>query len=286
MISNSSPFLWYRRERDEATKHTKSEKREIFFFRVVRDFRGHKMGMGMSTLFAYPEPAKFGRMLPKSKIYEYASTSTAVKNLFVRQVKQIVWQFKLAPETVNLKGTPSVPEIQIFSIALKGGELKTEALRCIDLAISFPIIFELQFDGKVKSIAAFKRPSEADAGKWVISEYFVSDWVKELTTENTEINKQNPSVPSVYSVVQRKPLPLVRDLGQLYEKILDGLMPYPARLGEDLQTRVERMERIRLKQHELERCEVRLRKEKQFNRKVAINAELRELKQELEGLIS
>jgi len=46
------------------------------------------------------------------------------------------------------------------------------------------------------------------------------------------------------------------------------------------------MERIHLKQRELERCEARLRKEEQFNHKVTINAELRDLKQELEGLIS
>jgi chaperonin cofactor prefoldin len=38
------------------------------------------------------------------------------------------------------------------------------------------------------------------------------------------------------------------------------------------------MERIRIKQRELVRCEARMRKEKQFNRKVAINAELREIK--------
>lgn len=53
-----------------------------------------------------------------------------------------------------------------------------------------------------------------------------------------------------------------------------------------MQARVERMEIIRSRQRELEKCEARLRKEKQFNRKVAINAELRDLKQELEGLIS
>jgi hypothetical protein len=63
------------------------------------------------------------------------------------------------------------------------------------------------------------------------------------------------------------------------------LMPYPARPAEGLQARVERMQQIRSKQRELEKCEVRLLHEKQFNRKVAINAELRDLKQELEGLI-
>jgi hypothetical protein len=217
-----------------------------------------------AVLFDFPKNAAFGRVLPKNKIYEHGSPSAAVKQLFVRQVEQIVWQHKLAPETVNLKASKAVPEIQIFSITLKGDELKPEVLRCIDLAIPFPIIFELRFDGKVKPVAAFKRPSEADASKWVISEYFDGDWTATDTL--------------------RKPLPMVFDLEALYGHLLMPLMPYPARPDEDLQKRVERMERIRLKQRELERCEARLRKEKQFNRKVAINAELRDLKQELENL--
>jgi len=216
-----------------------------------------------TVLFDYPKNAAFGRVLPKNKIYEHGSPSSAVKQLFVRQVEQIVWQHKLAPETVNLKASKAVPEIQIFSITLKGDELKPEVLRCIDLAIPFPIIFELRFDGKVKPVAAFKRPSEADASKWVISEYFDSDWGTDTP---------------------RKPLPVVFDLEALYGHLLLPLMPYPAQPGEDLQERVERMEFIRFKHREMERCEARLRKEKQFNRKVSINAELRDLKQELENL--
>ncbi len=218
----------------------------------------------MSTLFAYPDSAKFGRVLPKNKIYEHGNPSAAVRQLFVRQVGEIVWQYKLAPETINLKASKAVPEIQIFSILLKGEELKTEVLRCIDLAIPFPIIFELRFDGKVKPVAAFKRPSEADASKWVVSEYFDSDW----TAADTP----------------RKPLPMVFDLEALYGYLLMPLMPYPPRPGEDLQKRVERMERIRLMRRELERCEARLRQERQFNRKVKINAELRELKNLLSEL--
>lgn len=218
------------------------------------------------SLFSFPESAAFWRVLPKNKIYEHGNPSAAVRQLFVRQVERIVWQYKLAPETINLKPSRTVPEIQIFSILLKGEELKTEVLRCIDLAIPFPIIFELRRDERVRPIAAFKRPSEADAGKWVVSEYFEGCW----TAADTE----------------RKPLPMALDLGTLYNHLLTSLMPYPPWPGEDLQTQVERMERIRLGQRELERCEARLRKERQFNRKVAINAELRDLKQELEGLIS
>ena len=216
----------------------------------------------MTTLFAYPTSAAFGRVLPKSKIYERTQPTTAVKGLFVRQIEQIVWQYKLAPETINVQGTTIVPEIQIFRITLKTGELKPEALRCIDQAIPFPLVFELCHEGKVKSIAAYKRPSAADAAN--ISPYFAADWLPEDTP--------------------RHPLPVVFDLETLYAQLLAPLLPYPPRQGESLQAQVDRMDQIGQLQRELERCEARLAKEKQFNRKVAMNAEKRELNGQLKDL--
>ena len=216
----------------------------------------------MTTLFAYPTNAAVGRVLPKSKIYERSQPTTAVKELFVRQIEQIVWQYKLAPETINVQGTTIVPEIQIFRITLKTGELKPEALRCIDQAIPFPLVFELCHEGKVKSIAAYKRPSAADAAN--ISPYFAADWLPEDTP--------------------RHPLPVVFDLETLYAQLLAPLLPYPPRQGESLQAQVDRMDQIGQLQRELERCEARLAKEKQFNRKVAMNAEKRELNGQLKDL--
>jgi hypothetical protein len=58
------------------------------------------------VLFAYPKSAQFGRVIPKSKIYEHAGANTALKDLFVAQVDQIVWKYKLAPETTNLPSGP------------------------------------------------------------------------------------------------------------------------------------------------------------------------------------
>ena len=216
----------------------------------------------MTTLFAYPTNTAFGRVLPKSKIYERTQPTTAVKELFVRQIEQIVWQYKLAPETINVQGTTIVPEIQIFRITLKTGELNPEALRCIDQAIPFPLVFELCHEGKVKSIAAYKRPSAADAAN--ISPYFAADWLPEDTP--------------------RHPLPVVFDLETLYAQLLAPLLPYPPRLGESLQAQVDRMAEIERVKRELERCEARLAKEKQFNRKVAMNAEKRELNGQLKNL--
>lgn len=218
-----------------------------------------------TALFAYPQSAAFGRVLPKNRIYHHASVSTAVKQLFSRQVAEIVWQYKLAPDTLNIARTSAVPEIQVFSLALKTGAPDTEKLlRLIDRAIPFPILFTLKYEGKVQPVAAFKRPRESDAAKWIVSEYFAGDWSPAGTP--------------------REPLPMALDLESLYGFLLAPLMPYPARPGERPGALVARMECVRRKERALVRCKARLHKEKQFNRRIAINAELRILKQELEGL--
>jgi hypothetical protein len=38
-------------------------------------------------------------------------------------------------------------------------------------------VLELGLGGKIKVIATHKRPSEADAGKWVVSDYFSTAWL-------------------------------------------------------------------------------------------------------------
>ncbi|MEX2375442.1 MAG: DUF4391 domain-containing protein [Dehalococcoidia bacterium] len=218
----------------------------------------------MTAFFDYPRSAAFGRVVPKSKIYGHAGANTALKDLFVREVDQIVWRFKLAPETINLAATKSVTEIQVFEVTLKTGKLDEDVLRAIDKAVPFPLVFELTFGGRRKATAAFKRPNEADRTKWVISEYFDSAWAPEGTP--------------------RAPLPVALNLGALYEKILNALMPVQVQTDEDIQARVARMEAIRAKTREIERIKARLTREKQFNKRVAINAELREAKLELERL--
>ena len=217
-----------------------------------------------SAFIYYPKQAVFGRTLPKNKIYEHSGANTRLKDLFVEQVEQIVWQYKLAPETINLPARPGVPELQVFSIQLKTSELNLDVLRCIDGAVQFPIIFELSFNGRTKVIAAYKRPNESDASRWVMSDYFTTAWL-----------------PSDY---ERAAMPLALDLGGLYELMLHRLIPTPARPQESLADLVARVELIAAKQREVEKAASRLAKEKQFNRKVEINAKLRILKIELEKL--
>lgn len=222
----------------------------------------------MSALFAYPKQAEFGRVLPKNKIYEHSGANTRLKDLFVEQVEQIVWRYKLAPETINLAAKAGVPEIQVFAIQLKTPELHHDVLRCIDGAVQFPIIFELTqgqgAEARTQVVAAYKRPSDADSANWVYSDYFESGWM--LATS------------------ERKPLPLALDLAGLYEQLLRRLVPIVARTQEPLRDLVARSEAALAKATEIAKVEARLSKEKQFNRKVEINSTLRQLKSEHEQL--
>ena len=218
------------------------------------------------ALFHYPKQAAFERVLPKSKIYEHSKPTSAVKELFVKQVDKIIWQYKLAPETINLPAKPNVPEIQVFTITLKTQELSEDVLRCIDQAIPLPIFYQLTFANRIKIKAAYKRPSDADAGKWVTESYFETDW---LPIESS-----------------RAELPVVLDLAGLYEHLLRSLIPLPPRAGESLKTQVERLSLLRTKQNEYRKLETRLNNEKQFNRKVELNAQLRVLQAALEKLKS
>ena len=215
-------------------------------------------------LYLFPKQALVGQPLPKRKIYDHAKPSTALREKFVKQVDKIIWQYKLAPETIHLEGSAQVPEIQVFSLTLRSPEIGEEVLRCIDQAIPYPILYYLNYENQVKSTIAYKRPYGSGSDKWVVDAYFESSWQ--------------------FADVERVPLPVSLNLAGLYEQMVRHYLPLPARAGESLKAQVERLEQIRCKQNEYQKLEARLQKEKQFNRKVELNAQLRSVKKELEML--
>lgn len=217
-----------------------------------------------TALFTYPAKAAFGRVVPKAKLYEHGAVSARLKGLFAEQVEQIVWQYKLAPETTNLPASAGVSEIQVFSVQLRASELHHDVLRSVDKAIPFPILFELHYEGRLKAVACYKRPSESEVGHWVCSDYFATGWIA----------ADSP----------RAALPVALNLGGLYEQLLHALIPLAHRTKESLSALVERESRVRALRKEMDKAISQLATEKQFNRKVEINASVRELKHNLKLL--
>lgn len=215
-------------------------------------------------MFAYPKQAEFNRPVPKTKIYAHARPSKRVKELFVAQVGEIIWKYKLAPETINLPPRNGIHEIQVFELALRTPQLDPAVLLAIDKAIPFPLVFQLTHEGQIRFAAAYKRPSEADAAKWVIESSF--------QTEPQPLAAERP------------PLPVALDLAGLYEQIVRRHIPLAPRAGESIADHVARYNALLAKQRAQRQLESRFAQEKQFNRKVELNAQLRELNAELASL--
>ena len=218
-------------------------------------------------LFDYPTKARFGRKIPKSKLYENASVNTKLKDKFVNQIEKIVWQYKLAPDTLNLDATDKVPEIQIFDVFLKTKEVDQVLLEVIDKAIPLPIIFQIHKGNKVKIKAAYKRPSESANNKWVIESYFESEWLDKDTA--------------------KQPMPQALDLGKLYEQILKSLMPAEVISGKTSQTidqQVSMIKQINLLQKELDKLNSKYKKEKQANRQFEIHKQIKLTQSQLDNL--
>lgn len=218
------------------------------------------------ALFAWPSKAVVARPVAKAKIYAHAKPTAALRALFVDQVESITWAYKLSPETINLPAKPDVPEIEVFEIALKLPDVNHSVLRCIDKAIPFPILFVLRYDGHSQPVAAYKRPSDAASGQWVVGDYHAAPWQKDG--------------------VVRPGLPVALDLQGLYEQLLRQHFAVPARPSESLRDQLDRLSLLSAKQTAAAKLETRLAQEKQFNRKVEINAQLRTIRTELHSLAS
>lgn len=215
---------------------------------------------------AFPLQAKYDKVIPKTKIYRHSEATKSIKELFVSEVEQIKWSYKLAPETINLPASESVPEIQIFTVMLRSGDRTDDVLRAIDKAIPFPILFELYLNDQLCYGATYKRPNEADKSKWVIGDYFFSEWTKD-TTESSA-------------------LPVVLNLTALYHQLIKEIAPFIARQDETIPDFIGRIEVITKLSRDAKRLEKRINKEKQFNRRVELNHELNNIKDEIKELSS
>lgn len=204
-----------------------------------------------AALYRWPAAAKFGRVVPKTKFYERANVPAVVREKFVADVQRVTWAYKLADETIHLRGAVTVPEIQVFTIDVKGEDVSDDLLTVIDKAVQFPIIFEVKRGAgdraRTRMTAAHK---QLDGTTPRLSGYFTTAWRHADTA--------------------RVPLPPAIDLPSLYAALLAPILPVQMRPGEAVSEATGRMELARKLERELAALEKRLRAEPQLNRKIEL----------------
>ncbi|MBE1586760.1 DUF4391 domain-containing protein [Nonomuraea angiospora] len=210
-----------------------------------------------APLYRWPATAKFGRVIPKTKFYEHATISTTVREKFVNEVQRITWAYKLADETIHLRCSSTVPEIQVFTVDAKDDDVSETVLTAIDKAVPFPIIFEIIRGtgnyAQTRMIAAHKQLGSTPPQ---LSAYFATDWLPADTP--------------------RAPLPPAIDLPSLYSGLLTPILPFATRSGEKMSEVIGRMDQARKLEREIAGLERRIRSEPQLNRKVELRRRLRD----------
>ena len=214
------------------------------------------------ALYRWPAAAKFGRVVPKTKFYEHGNVPTALREKFVEDIQRITWAYKLAEPTIRLKGTEAVPEIQVFTVETKGGDVGDDVLTAIDKSVHFPILFEVSRGDEVRMVAAHKTLGGATPK---VGAYFTTAWLP--------------------LDVARTRLPTAIDLFALYEALLSSLLPVPTRRGESLSEVTARMDRAKKLEREIAALERKLRTEPQLNRKVELRRELKNRQAALAALV-
>jgi hypothetical protein len=251
----------------------------------------------------FPEAAKFGRVIPKEKLYSQAGANSELKQLFVEQVAQIKWAYKLAEITINLAKTEQVHELEIIHIKLKAQSLDEKILIAIDKAIPHPTLFMLTRDSKQGD--KVKGENEPEPVEQEIA-YQAAHKLKTTTQSNKEKWQQSAYLKSQWlapSSQHAAPLPAATSLENLYSQLLEELIPIglqgvnklqepegtfehskPQQKKRSLEDKLADLAAIEALNKQIEQTKAKRDKEKQFNRKRELNDQFKALKKQLAAL--
>lgn len=203
-----------------------------------------------------PQTTEFNKRVPKQKFYEHLLANAKIKSLFAAQIKTIYWRNKIAASTLNISAGTSLPELEIFEVKLNTPEISEVVLQQIDLAIPYYILFLLEYNGKYKAAISFKEVTENKNIK--VNNYYYTNWLDE---QELPLKMEGLNIDIVYENFLRQ------IAGQSLEK--QG--------NTNLKQSIAKADEKTKLQKQIAVLENKIRKEKQFNKKVELNMELKKL---------
>ena len=215
-------------------------------------------------MLGLPKTTEFNKRIPKQKFYENLTVTPGLKRAFTEQVKIIWWRNKIAAATVNLAPGEAVTEIEVLELRLNQPSLDESVLLQIDREIPYHILFLLEYEGKYQAWIGYKEAASGSSA-FKVSQYYHTDWME---ADQLPLCMEGHSLDAVYEN-------FVRQIAG------ESLVPAEA---ESLHESVVRDLRRQQLQKQITVLENKIRKEKQLNRQVEINVNIKKLKRELEML--
>ena len=217
-------------------------------------------------MIGLPKTTEFNKRIPKQKFYENMDISPALKKIFVEQVRIIYWKNKIAASTTNLAAGTDVTELEVFEVRLSSPILDDSLLRQIDKEIPYHILFLLEYQGKYQAWIGSKEATASGNKAFKVNGYYHTEWLAE---DELPLKLEGLNVDTVYEN-------FVRQIAG------DKLKTESA--GESLKESVARDEQKQALQQQIATLRAKIRKEKQLNKQMKMNTELKKLKKELEAM--
>ena len=202
-------------------------------------------------MLGLPRSTEVNRRVAKEKLYQNAALVPRTREMIKDQIDSVFWRNKLADSTMAISAGETVAEIQIFEIQLRQRELDKRVLPAIAKAIPYKILFILVFG------------DEAQLWIEVSGTFYNTDW---QPLGGFALKFEGLNLDAVYENLARQ---------------ISG-----GRLGTegDIEEAVDRDKKRQKLERDIAALGKRLLREKQFNKQVELNGELKRLRKELEGL--
>lgn len=217
-------------------------------------------------MLGLPKTTEFNKRISKQKFYENLTVTPAIKRVFIDQIKVIYWRNKIAATTVNLASGENVTEIEVFEIKLNSSQLDAAVLKQIDKEIPYHILFLLEYEGRYQAWTAYKEEAGSGTNAFKVGTYYHTDWMPE---DELPLKLDGLNIDKVYENFFRQ---IASDVLQTNNE-------------ESLKESVERNEKRKQLQKQIDSLQAKVRKEKQLNKQVQLNVELKRLRKELEDIL-
>ena len=218
-------------------------------------------------MLGLPKTTEFNKRIPKQKFYENLDVSPALKKVFVEQVKTIYWRNKIATTTMNLAPGTDVTEIEVFEIKLNSQILDEGMLRQMDKEIPYHILFLLEYQGKYQAWIGYKEAAALGTVAFKVNKYYHTDWMNE---EELPVKVEGLNIDMVYEN-------FVRQIAG------DRLLVVEAQ--ESLKDTVARADEIEMLKKQIANLRAKIKKEKQLNKQMQLNGDLKKLERAIEILL-
>lgn len=217
-------------------------------------------------MIGLPKTTEFNRRIPKQKFYEHIDITPALRKVFVEQVKIIYWKNKIAASTTNLAQGNEVTELEVFEVRLNTPVLDEGLLRQIDRTIPYHILFLLEYKGKYQAWIGYKEVAVSGNKAFKVNGYYHTEW---LTEDELPLKLEGLNVDAVYENFVRQ---------------IAGDKLKAETSGESLKASVARDEHRKQLEKQISVLQSKIRKEKQLNKQMQMNGELKKLKKERDEL--